>query len=68
MDYARRICKHEIRLSHSCDDDIIDLLLNGLFALARTIGIVGHVIDQKLHKQPLYRHPWDDITFGTDLD
>ena len=54
------------------DDEVqefVDIgVLNGLFALARTIGIVGHVIDQKLHKQPLYRHPWDDITFGTDME
>merc|ERR1712217_321449 len=37
--------------------------LNGLFALARTTGFIGHSLDQKRLKQPLYRHPWDDITF-----
>lgn len=37
--------------------------LNGVFVLARSIGIMGHVFDQKRLKQPLYRHPWDDILF-----
>merc|ERR1719487_691788 len=37
--------------------------LNGLFFVARSIGLVGHCLDQKRLKQPLYRHPWDDITY-----
>jgi ATP citrate (pro-S)-lyase len=39
--------------------------LNGLFVLGRTIGLTGHFLDQKRLKQPLYRHPWDDITYMT---
>jgi len=35
--------------------------LNGLFVLGRTIGLMGHYLDQNRLKQPLYRHPWDDI-------
>jgi ATP citrate (pro-S)-lyase len=37
--------------------------LNGLFVLGRTIGMMGHYLDQKRLKQPLYRHPWDDILY-----
>jgi ATP citrate (pro-S)-lyase len=37
--------------------------LNGLFLLGRTIGMIGHTIDQKRLKQPLYRHPQDDIYY-----
>lgn len=37
--------------------------LNGIFVLARTIGMIGHVLDQKRMKQPLYRHPMDDIYY-----
>jgi ATP citrate (pro-S)-lyase len=37
--------------------------LNGLFVLGRSIGMIGHYLDQKRLKQPLYRHPWDDITY-----
>jgi succinyl-CoA synthetase alpha subunit len=37
--------------------------LNGLFVLGRSIGLIGHHLDQKRLKQGLYRHPWDDITF-----
>jgi succinyl-CoA synthetase alpha subunit len=46
--------------------EITDLgLINGLFVVGRTIGLVGHVMDQKRLKQPLYRHPWEDITYIT---
>ncbi len=37
--------------------------LNGLFVLARAIGITGHYLDQKRLQQPLFRTPWDDISF-----
>jgi succinyl-CoA synthetase alpha subunit len=47
-------------------DDYIKMgALNGLFVLGRTIGLTGHFLDQKRLKQPLYRHPWDDITYMT---
>lgn len=41
--------------------------LNGLFVTGRTIGFIGHFIDQKRLKQGLYRHPWDDISYQTEL-
>lgn len=37
--------------------------LNGLFVLGRTMGFIGHYLDQNRLKQGLYRHPWDDITY-----
>jgi ATP citrate (pro-S)-lyase len=37
--------------------------LNGLFVVARSIGFIGHFLDQKRLKQELYRHPTDDITY-----
>ncbi|PNX47757.1 MAG: ATP citrate synthase, partial [Thermoplasmata archaeon M11B2D] len=37
--------------------------LNGLFVLGRSIGLIGHFLDQKRLKQGLYRHPWDDIAY-----
>ncbi|GBG75748.1 hypothetical protein CBR_g20994 [Chara braunii] len=39
--------------------------LNGLFVLARSIGLIGHSFDQKRLKQPLYRHPWEDVLYAT---
>ncbi|OAJ43335.1 hypothetical protein BDEG_26702 [Batrachochytrium dendrobatidis JEL423] len=39
--------------------------LNGLFVLGRSIGFIGHYLDQKRLKQGLYRHPWDDISYMT---
>ncbi|KAH3689954.1 hypothetical protein DPMN_191338 [Dreissena polymorpha] len=37
--------------------------LNGLFVLGRSMGFIGHFLDQKRLKQGLYRHPWDDISY-----
>ena len=38
-------------------------ILNALFVLGRSIGFMGHIIDQKRLKTRLYRHPWDDILY-----
>lgn len=44
--------------------DYIDMgALNGLFVLGRTVGFIGHFLDQKRLRQGLYRHPWDDISY-----
>ena len=40
--------------------------LNGLFVLGRSIGFMGHYLDQKRLKQGLYRHPWEDIAYLMD--
>merc|ERR1711920_787333 len=49
-------------------DDLISFgCLNGLFVLGRSIGFVGHYLDQLRLKQPLYRHPWDDISYVETL-
>jgi succinyl-CoA synthetase alpha subunit len=37
--------------------------LNGLFVLGRTIGMIGHYMDQKRLGSGLYRHPWDDVLY-----
>ncbi|MBN2283895.1 MAG: ATP citrate synthase [Deltaproteobacteria bacterium] len=45
-------------------DEYINMgALNGLFVLGRSIGLMGHYLDQKRLKQGLYRHPWDDIVY-----
>jgi len=44
--------------------EFIDLeVLNALFVLGRSIGFMGHIMDQKRLKSRLYRHPWDDINY-----
>ena len=49
------------------EKDIQDVVkygyLNGLFALGRSIGIIGHILDQKRLESRLYRHPQDDIAY-----
>jgi ATP citrate (pro-S)-lyase len=45
------------------DEHIKNGCLNGLFVLGRSIGFIGHFLDQKRLKQGLYRHPWDDIAY-----
>ena len=37
--------------------------LNGLFVLGRSIGLMGHIMDQKRLKTGLYRQPWEDILY-----
>lgn len=45
-------------------EDVVNIgYLNGLFVLARSIGLIGHALDQKRLRQPLYRHPWDDVLY-----
>ncbi|KIZ05638.1 ATP citrate (pro-S)-lyase [Monoraphidium neglectum] len=63
-------------------DDVISIgYLNGLFVLARSIGLIGHALDQKRLQartcgrgpragqggrgEPLYRHPWEDVLYTT---
>ncbi|QSL65632.1 hypothetical protein MERGE_002945 [Pneumocystis wakefieldiae] len=38
-------------------------VLNGLFVLGRSIGLIGHFLDQKRLRTGLYRHPWDDFLY-----
>jgi len=37
--------------------------LNAMFAVGRSIGLVGHALDQKRLKQPLYRHEYEDVMY-----
>lgn len=38
-------------------------ILNSLFVVGRSIGFIGHYIDQNRMKQGLYRHPTEDIAY-----
>ncbi len=40
--------------------------LNAFFVLGRSIGMIGHILDQYRLRQGLYRHPWDDILYLKD--
>jgi ATP citrate (pro-S)-lyase len=45
--------------------EIVDIgYLNGLFILARTIGFIGHALDQQRLQQGLYRHAYDDTLYA----
>ena len=52
------------------NEEIAEILevgyMNGLFALARSIGLIGHILDQKRLKEPLYRHPTEDILYRVE--
>jgi len=44
--------------------EFVDLgILNAFFVLGRSIGFMGHIMDQKRLKSNLYRHPWEDINY-----
>ncbi|KAH3762792.1 ATP-citrate synthase, mitochondrial [Pelomyxa schiedti] len=58
MDSSPAFTKREMK-------EIVELgYLTGLFALSRSIGLIGHALDQKRLKQPIYRHPYDDVMFA----
>jgi len=37
--------------------------LNAFFVLGRSIGFIGHILDEKRLNMPLYRHPFEDILY-----
>jgi ATP-citrate lyase alpha-subunit len=41
--------------------------LNSFFILGRTIGFIGHVLDEKRLAMPMYRHPMTDILYDVQL-
>jgi ATP-citrate lyase alpha-subunit len=45
------------------DERINAGLLNAFFVVGRSIGIIGHIIDQKLLKSNLYRTPYEDVLY-----
>ncbi len=54
----------ELGYSDSEIDELINAgAFNAFFVLGRTIGFIGHYLDEKRLDMPLYRHPWDDILY-----
>jgi ATP-citrate lyase alpha-subunit len=41
--------------------------LNSFFILGRTIGFIGHVLDEKRLAMPMYRHPMSDILYDVPV-
>jgi citrate synthase len=39
-------------------------IFNAFFILSRSIGFIGHALDQKRLGEPLYRTAWEDIHYG----
>lgn len=54
----------ELQFSDAEIDEMIAAgLFNALFVVGRSIGLLGHYLDQKRLKTGLYRHPLDDILY-----
>ena len=48
-------------------DGFIDAgALNAFFVIGRSIGFIGHVLDEKRLGMPMYRHPMDDILYNVE--
>ncbi len=49
------------------EDEINDFIesgtLNAFFIVGRSIGFIGHILDEKRLGMPMYRHPMDDILY-----
>ena len=41
--------------------------LNAFFIVGRSIGFIGHVLDEKRLAMPMYRHPMDDILYDVPM-
>ena len=42
---------------------IVSGTLNAFFIVGRSIGFIGHILDEKRLAMPMYRHPMDDILY-----
>ncbi len=40
--------------------------LNAFFVVGRSIGFIGHILDEKRLGMPMYRHPMDDILYNVE--
>ena len=40
--------------------------LNSFFIVGRSIGFIGHILDEKRLAMPMYRHPMDDILYDVE--
>ncbi len=52
------------------EDDIDGFIdagaLNAFFVVGRSIGFIGHILDEKRLGMPMYRHPTDDILYSVE--
>jgi ATP-citrate lyase alpha-subunit len=48
------------------DEFIESGTLNAFFIAGRTLGFIGHILDEKRLAMPMYRHPWDDILYDVE--
>jgi ATP-citrate lyase alpha-subunit len=49
-------------------DQFIDSgTLNAFFVLGRSIGFIGHILDEKRLNMPMYRHPFNDILYDVPM-
>lgn len=69
VDGAIAVCFVDLLRSCGCftreetDEALASGCLNGLFVVGRSIGFIGHYLDQVRLKQGLYRHPAEDIVY-----
>jgi ATP-citrate lyase alpha-subunit len=49
------------------DEFIASGTLNAFFIVGRSIGFIGHVLDEKRLAMPMYRHPMDDILYDVQV-
>ena len=49
------------------DEFISSGTLNAFFIVGRSIGFIGHILDEKRLAMPMYRHPMDDILYDVPM-
>ena len=48
------------------DEFIKSGTLNAFFIVGRSIGFIGHILDEKRLAMPMYRTPYDDILYQVE--
>ena len=53
--------------THEEIKEIVEMgFMNAFFVLGRSIGFIGHILDQKRIGERLYRTPWDEILYRVE--
>ena len=63
VDMWRGLGYSEEEIDHFIDSGT----LNAFFVLGRSIGFIGHILDEKRLNMPMYRHPFNDILYDVSV-
>ena len=63
----RPTMKNALSVPEEINEFIASGTLNAFFIVGRSIGFIGHVLDEKRLAMPMYRHPMDDVLYDVQV-